>query len=43
MVYNSYMSAELSGVSEEIHGVIASYCLSNECLKTNRENAYFLC
>lgn len=33
MTCNSYMSAELSGVSEEIHSVIASYCLSNERLQ----------
>lgn len=30
------MSAELSSVSEEIHGVIASYCLSNECLENQQ-------
>lgn len=39
----SYMSAELSCVSEEIHGVIASYRLSNERLENPKREVVTSC
>lgn len=36
----SYMSAKLSGVSEQVHGVIAFYCLSNERLEDQQREAF---